>query len=489
MTEFTRRHLLRSAGLIAGALGVGACSTAPKSESGGKESGRLRWWDHFQPLSDVEKELFAKFAQTKGGVPVEYTVYNPNEQGKALQLAKQSNQLPDVFTLAGVSLPPSTLVKQGWFAPIELSEDARKRLPEGTLLEGITTFDGKLYSFPQFNFRQYATLTWFNTEQFGKAGLDPNTPPKTYDEFRSSARAIEQKGGGGAAGWIAPLKFSDRMSTHVAELAQAGGYTGSAELNEQVDFRTGAYAFHTDPFVNAIEFLLSLQKDGLLFPASSSLDARTGRARWSTGAAGFFLDGPWNIGVIVDSFKPFADKVGVGSILVPESGTKPSVYQVPQPPTFWVGKDSKQVEAASRLLGMTLEPDYQAKLAENMDQPPLNLTAVEKADVHDTYRKALRLYRDEVFLAPSPIAKNPAVAAVRAETKPIHPNLGEIVQGAFSGEIKDVRVALKQLSDKAEAERERAIAATTKNGAKVSADDWRFPNWQPGKDFDSASYR
>ncbi|MFE9958090.1 ABC transporter substrate-binding protein [Micromonospora sp. NPDC005299] len=489
MTQLSRRNVLRAAGLLAGAAALAACDTAPKGGAESQGSGRLKWWDHFQPLSDVEKELFATFARTKGGVPVDYTVYNPNEQGKALQLAKQSNQLPDVFTLAGVSLPAPTLVNLGWFSPIELSDEAKKRLPDGTLLEGVTTFDGKIYSFPQFNFRQYATLTWFNTDLFGKAGLDPNSPPKTYDEFRSAARAIKQKGGGGVFGWIAPLKFTDRMSTHVTELAQAAGYAGAAELNEQVDFRTGAYAFHTDPFVTAIEFLLSLKKDGLLFPSSSSLDARTGRARWATGTAGFFFDGPWNIGVVVDSFKPFADKVGVGPVLVPNGGAKPTLHQVQQPPTFWVSKDSQQVEAASRLLSMILEPDYQAKLAENMDQPPLDLTAVDRADVHDTYRKALQIYQDEVFLAPSPAVKNPGVAAVRAEMKPIHPNLGEIVQGAFSGDIPDVRGALKQLSDKSEAERERAIGVVGQKGTKVSVDDWRFPAWQPGKDFGAKLYK
>ena len=73
------------------------------------------------------------------------------------------------------------------------------------------------------------------------------------------------------------------------------------------DPRTGAYSYGTDPFVHAIDFLAALKKDGLIFPASSSLDARTARARWSTGVAGLFFDGPWNIGVIKDQFKAFID--------------------------------------------------------------------------------------------------------------------------------------------------------------------------------------
>ncbi len=485
--HLSRRHLFRATGLVAGAAALSACDTAPGS--GGKDTNRLKWWDQFQPLADAEKQLFASFAKTKGGLPVDYTVYNPNDQGKALQLAKQSDQLPDVFTLAGVSIPPPTLVKQGWFSPIELSAATRDRLPQGTLLEGISTFDHKVYSFPQFNFRQHNTLTWFNTELFGKAGLDPAAPPATYDEFRAACLKIRKKAGSGASGLILPLNFPDRLSAMLIELAQAGGFGGGHDQDEQIDFRTGEYALHTDPFVHALEFLLSLKKDKLLFPASSSLDARTGRARWSTGTTGFFFDGPWNIGVIVDSFKSFAGKVGVGPILVPQSGTKPTVYQSPQPPTFWVSKDCKHVEAASRLLAMIVEPDYQKKLAENMDQPPLDLTAAEKADVHPTYRAALRLFQQEVYLAPNPIVRNPVVADVRAARDTVTPNLGDIVQGAFSGKITNIRSTLKQLSDKNEAARDKAISAVTKKGKKVSQDDWRFANWQPGKDFDAASYR
>lgn len=489
MTQLSRRNLLRATGLLAGAAALGACDTAPKGGSQAQGSGRLKWWDHFQPLSDGEKELFAKFAKTKGGLPVDYTVYNPNDQGKALQLAKQSNQLPDVFTLAGVGAPPASLVKQGWFSPMDLSADAKKLLPDGALIDGITNFNGKVYSFPQFNFRQYTTLTWFNKDLFAKAGLDPNNPPASYDDFRAACAAIKQKGGAGASGVILPLNFPDRMGAFIIELAQAGGFGGLSSLGEQTDFRTGEYAFHTDPFVNALEFLLSLKKDGLLFPASSSLDARTGRARWATGVAGFFFDGPWNIGVVVDNFKTFADKCGVGSVLVPNSGTKPTIYQPPQPPTFWISKTSKYVEQASTLLGMILQPEYQAKIAENMDQPPLDLSAVDKANVHPTYKQALKLYGDQVFLSPSPLAKNPSVADVHAEMKPIKPGIGEIVQGAFSGNITDVRGALKQLSDKMSAERERAIGVVTQKGVKVSADDWKFANWQPGKDYTAASYK
>lgn len=485
MTHLSRRQLFRGAGAVAAAAAISACSTAP----GKKSSKSLTWWDHFQPLSDLEKELFAAFTK-ETGTAVDYTVYNPEQMGRSLQLAWSSKQMPDVFTLAGVAVPPPRLVKDGWFAPLELDAAAAKLVPEATKLEGLNVFEGKLYSLSQFSFRQYTTLNWFNRELFEKAGLDPEAPPATYDEVRAAGRAVKKKGGDNVSGVVLPLQFKDRLREHVLDLAQAAGapITYPPFSSDATDIKTGAYAFHSEQFLTAFEFLLSLKKDGLVFPASSSLDARKARARWSTGIAGMFLDGPWNIGVVVDEFKPFTDKVAVGPVPLPEAGT-PVLTAQPRTGEFWVAGTSKQVKAASELLGRILEPEYQAKLAENMDQVPMDIEAAGKADLHATYRAALDIYQEQVFLAPSPTVKNPAVAEVRGQMKEITPNLGEIVQGAFAGKISNVKSALQELSDKYEAEREKAIKAVTDKGGKVSLDDWKFPNWEPGKDYGPESYQ
>jgi multiple sugar transport system substrate-binding protein len=81
------------------------------------------------------------------------------------------------------------------------------------------------------------------------------------------------------------------------------------------------------------------------------------------------------------------------------------------------------------------------------------------------------------------------VAQVQAEMKDIRPNLGEIVQGALSGTVSDWKGALKDLSDKLTAERDRAIKVVQGKGVKVSVDDWIFANWDTTKDYDSTFYK
>ncbi len=88
-----------------------------------------------------------------------------------------------------------------------------------------------------------------------------------------------------------------------------------------------------------------------------------------------------------------------------------------------------------------------------------------------------------------PQIRNPQVADVITEMKPITPNVGDIIMGAFSGAITDLRGALKTYNDAVTAERARAIAAVQARGGKVSKQDWVFANWDPARDYTPDMYQ
>ena len=240
--------------------------------------------------------------------------------------------------------------------------------------------------------------------------------------------------------------------------------------------------------MHAIDFLASMKRDGVLFPASSSLDARTARARWTTGIAGLFFDGPWNVGVVNDGFKQFLDKLDVTPVPVAEPGRTPVLYSAPKAGDFWLSASSKLSGKASELLGRFATEDVMLREAEQMDAMPVDLGLVDKADVHPTFKQAAEFYRRQVKLAPSPVARNPAVSNVVAEMKPIDPNLGTLVQGALGGQVKDIRKALTEYADKLTAERARAIGVVAGKGAKVTEDDWKFDDWKAGEDYGTDKY-
>jgi multiple sugar transport system substrate-binding protein len=348
-----------------------------------------------------------------------------------------------------------------------------------SLYEGMTIFDGRIYSFPIFSPRQHATTLWYNEDMVTAAGVDPEADLRTWEGVREAAQAMTS---GRTYGILLPIQFAARMGEHVQDLAEIAGAPGP------IDWRTGEYAYGTQPYVDAIEFLLSFQEDGSLHPASSSLDARNGRARWAAGEAALFFDGPWNSGVLNNNFPEVIDVMNAAGIPVRSLDDQAYTYNSPSGGVFWISSQSEHPEVASAILQNFTSDEYYLGLAQRMDQPPLDLSAVDRADVHPVYKKVISNFLDVVRIAPEPVIKNPNVALVAAEMRSISPNLGEIVQGAFSGAIPNLQATLQTYADQLTAERERAIQVVQGRGLEVSVDDWIFPNWQPGVDYTAEQY-
>lgn len=477
MSAFTRRRLLGATALATalatGSLTLDACSAG--SPSGGPTSG-IRWWDHFGSLQKFHAQFAADYAASSG-TPTEFTYYEVSKLGPALQLAKQSSQLPDIHTTAGLGLPTSALIKDDWFQPMTLSKDATTALGN-TLIEGVHIFDGKTYTFPIFSPRQYSAATWFNTELAAAAGIDPATPPRTYDEFRAACVATKSSSPG-AYGFTVALNNPDRMGEQVNDMAQAAGFQGLNGMR----FVDGEFAYDDDAYLKVLDLLVSLNKDGHLVPGSESFTVSTARARWATGIATYFIDGPWCAGGVVNNLSEFTDKIDVGPILVPEPADTPKVYRGPAGGVFYLSSESNDPDAANGLLSSMTQPTYLQGLAKNMDQPPADLDVIAEAGVHPSYARIVDYFQKSVFLAPTPIVRNPDVGVVQAETKPVNPPIGVIVQGLLSGDVADARSALRQLNDASSAAREAAMKKAKSQGAKVSMDDFAFSDWKPGTDY------
>lgn len=490
MNTPTRRMVLgASAAAVAAALA--ACSRS--STSGDSEStappaatGAVQWWDHFEPLEGALQGVFDAWAANGGG-EVDRTVYNPNDMDQALQLALGSDQMPDVFSnLTGIPTP--ALVARELISPVTL-DAAAEAATTGALFEGLHTFDGAVYAVPLFSHQQHSTLAWFDTEHVERAGGDPEAMTHTWDEFRRILRTIGENGE--TAGWVWNIAFDGRLQEQLIDLAQGAGQalafnTSGTSPADVTDPTTGEYVFHSEAFLQALEFLQSLVADAAMLPASTSLDAREARARWAAGEAAVFFDGPWNAGVLNGQFTDFLPRVGVTNMPTPDgagySARGPSTGQ------FWQSSTSGHGEAVSALFSLLTTPEFSQSLAENMDQPPADLSVVADAEVDPTYARAIEIFSDWTRLAPSPLVRNPGVGSVIAEMEEIRPTLGEIVQGVIGGDIDDPAGALRSYSDSLASERDRAIEAVAAEGVEVSLEDWVFTDYELGTDYAAEQY-
>ncbi|MBA3528613.1 MAG: extracellular solute-binding protein [Propionibacteriaceae bacterium] len=474
----TRRRFLQGSSALALTAAVGACGSEDPgsgSGSGGGGGAGLQWWDHFSSFQKFHAEWAAKQSEALGP-KVTYSYYEASKAPEALQLANQAKALPDVYSNV-VGIPLAALVKDNWVHELNISKDVLGKLPEGLLTEGITTIDNKLYGLPQFSFRQYTAVTWFNTDHFAKAGLDPNAPPATYDEFRAACQKLKAAG-------VAPMTLAlgadgGRVRDEMDDMAQTGGFPGYQGLN----FTTGEYQYHHDAYVNGIEFWKELYESGMILPGSNNFSVVNARTRFASGSVGFFIDGPWlpsGSKVLQPAILP---KIGGGQILTAEPGAMVATYRGLGGPSFFVSGSSKDPENATKIIESFTTDEYQKRMTEAMDQPPVNLDVVGSADVIEPYKKIINLFKKQVFQAPQAIVRNAEIAAVDAQRKPITPHLGQVMQGYLGGNLPDLRGSLKKLSDANEADRERAIKAAKSSGANVSTDDYVFSDWKPGADY------
>jgi multiple sugar transport system substrate-binding protein len=475
-----RRGLLAgTAGLTAAAL-VGCAEPEAGTGSTDPSAKKVTWWDHNVNLQKANGAAYQKFTEATG-VEVEYTYVQTAKLGQTLQLAKQSDQLPNIHSTAGLELSVPALIADGWLQPISWDEQTTSAFGADGLVEGLHKFDGKIYSFPIFSDKQYVAAQWYNKDFIAKAGIAE--PPATYDAFRDALRKV-MAANKGAYGFIFALGHTGRLTDQINTMAQAAGFEG----DDGVQYTTGAYAFHDDAYVTVIEFLLSLQQDKLVFPGVSSLDDQVARTRWAAGSAGYYMDGPWCSGTVQTEMPQFLDKIDVGPMLVPDESKQLVAYRGRQGGNYYISASAERPEDCSKLLSYLPGDDYNIAIADAMAQPPYDLSAIEKSKAIEPWRRLIEHYQEVVFIAPQASLKNTDVQKVAQYSKPVKPGLAEIVQGVFSGDVTDVRGTLKKLSDAASKDREQAIKRAVTEGATVSVEDYAFPTWRPRTDWTKQMY-
>jgi multiple sugar transport system substrate-binding protein len=442
------------------------------------------------PKTYFFNEFNAAYQKKHPNIKVQYDELPNNKIAETLPIQLRNGDVADAFFV--IDVPLSELVAGGRLAALDdvipNFAEWKKNFPFGTLVPGVQVFDGKTYAITPSSDRR-STLLLYNSDYMSKAGLDPAAKPFTWEEFRAAAKKLTEQGKGEYYGLMLPQVF---MGV-VFDLAQLSGVRIADVRGDGIDWRTGEYNYHHEGMVALIELLLALKADGSLFPGWASLKDEQARARMAQGDAGMILSGPWNFPVWKEQNPGF--KYGVARLPGPATGYIPyavggsnqfAVYAnatadrkaIAGDMFYYLGTDSGQ-RAWNRLTGAA-DPAW---------SPQAMKDAIGSTVIDTPNRAALKIFDETVRLAPSPLVRNSANEKVELAFVAPKPNLGQVVQGILTGQLTDVRKALKGLSDKSEKALNDAIGKAKSQGANVSRDDWRFANWDPSKDYAEADYK
>lgn len=507
----SRREFLKvvgAAGLGAGVFGCGVetesnpdSTSQPKADVTIPNSGaelpegelEVRWMTQGPGSKSAFFETYLPaYEEMHPNITVGWDELGGDKIQEVLPLQLRNGNADTIFVVGPV--PIAQMVKEKQIAPLDdLIPDFerwRESFPFNTLVAGQQIFDGKTYGIPSGSSRQVGTLLMYNAEYFKQADIDPTADDFDWDDLRAAAKAITKQGNGDYYGLIAGWTPPGPLQNIVTSLAQVGGASGGG-----LNWKTGQYEYDADEFVEAVELLKALQADGSFFPGSTSLSDQEARARMPQGMAGMIFSGAWTFGGWRALDPDFEFGVAKQPLL-PGRPRGPITYSVGgnnNHAVYAKASDEEKTVAGDLLYFMGTEEGQRLWAEVNGAADPAwsakALDAVlQEKPAGDPDRTSAEYFDEILRLAPSPMVRNLDAAEVQLALEPVSPTLGDIVQGVLSGQIGDIKAALKDLTDDSNAALDDAIATARKAGAEVSRDDWVFPNWDPTRDYTKDQY-
>ncbi len=226
----------------------------------------------------ADKGLFAEF-ESKTGTKVETAALDYETMQQKIFAAAAAKNIADVLFIDTSWVPG--FLKEEMLDPVP---DARAKAWLAAVSPEIHTLSdygqGRMWGYIQYGIDIYG-LTW-NKDHFKEAGLDPEKPPRTWDEFREYAKKLTRRD---AQGNITRVGYAIRHVGHPHGIVHKHFWAlygaGAALVDDPLRLRGGKAAFNTEGGRAAIKLVL----DMLDVDKSTSLNFPDPRAAFLKGLA------------------------------------------------------------------------------------------------------------------------------------------------------------------------------------------------------------
>ncbi|MFS0781282.1 ABC transporter substrate-binding protein [Bacillus sp. 1P06AnD] len=235
--------------------------------------------------------------------------------------------------------------------------------------------DGKQYSMP---FNSSTPILVYNKDAFKKAGLDPEKPPRTYDELKKAAKALTIKDKSATKQYgFSILNYGWFFEELVA--AQGGLYV------DQENGRSGdakKAVFDGEEGRNAFNLIKDMYDEGTFMNVGQNWDDM--RAAFQSGKIAMFLDSSAGIRALADN-SPF--EVGASYLPVPDEGKREGV--VIGGASLWMGSgiSEETQKGAWEFMKYVATPKAQAKWHVMTGYFAINPKAYDEAVVKEMWAK------------------------------------------------------------------------------------------------------
>ncbi|WP_028549715.1 extracellular solute-binding protein [Paenibacillus sp. UNC451MF] len=279
-------------------------------------------------------------------------------------------------------------------------------------ITGYYTLNGKLNSMP---FNTSNPILYYNKDLFKAAGLDPEKPPKTYEEVQKAADAITKTGKATGAnfaiyGWFMEQFFANQGA-------------------EYVNNGNGRTSLATESIVNSEAGVKTLTwwKDMIDSKAANNLGRKTDDSKkaFSAGQVGMILESTASLKGLVDNAE---GKFQVGTGFLPKPANAKEGGVVVGGASLWLMNDrpNDEQKAAWEFIKFLTSPKEQAYWHINTGYFPITKKAYDEQSVKDNLKKF-----PQFQTAVDQLHQTKMSTATQGAVMGVFPEARQIVEGAI----------------------------------------------------------
>lgn len=396
------------------ALALGACQPAstpapvadtpapasPTEPPAASQPVKLTFWNNWDNVNmEVMNKLVDQFNQAHPDIQVENVFQPYGDMMTLLQTSIAAKTTPDVAAVDLIFLPQ--LVATGGVQALDEYVSGDANIDVNDIYPMLAAYDmigGQRYALPVST--NNMQLIW-NKDLFTKAGLDPETPPKTWDEMKSMAEQCQDP----ANGVVGFEYYTQPVGEGITWQFQVWLWAAGGEF---LNADNSAAAFNTPAGLKALSYVSDMLQGNGSTPGPWGL--------FGEQKACMQLDGSWLFGYRKDA--PF--QWGIAQVPAPQGGTTASNVGGEHILMF---NDSPNKAQAWEFISYLTSPEVQMQWDQETGFLPVRKSVAENATYLDWVNST------EPRLMPF------VEGMAYAHTRPATPKYNEISE-AFSTEIQ-----------------------------------------------------
>jgi ABC-type glycerol-3-phosphate transport system substrate-binding protein len=319
-------------------------------------------------------EELAKRYEAQTSIKVNFELYAPSDAySQKVRAAAQGSTLPDIYGLLGEKRDFASFIKSGHVADLTPFLEAnnsewQKEFFIKALAVNEFRADNTYGVKPGFYGVPIDVMTiemLYNKRLFKKAGLNPNEPPKTWEEFIAAIEKLQQAGiQGMVSGWSEIWMIDCFASNYAFNIM--GEDKVLATIRGEVPY--------TDPdWIKVFDLFQQMRDKKVLVTGVITMVNKTAEQVFANEKCAFAFNGSWCVNV----YKGMNQDLDYGVILPPQASDKfPLLIWGGAASSFLVNDRSPNKAAAIAFMQWFTAMDQQVYLANATNNLPANKDAL-----------------------------------------------------------------------------------------------------------------